>query len=190
MNNTFPIFLWNNGYHAADSKHLLKLQQLFLFLCHLNLFALENEIWICLSYLSLLYYNIPQKSLWVSIVYFHYIRDINNDVLIVSFYLLVYHIRRCPVPLWIWKNLGLWKKIQQKFFCKKLCLWTYCKLNLLIFCLFFLFKYDAVIIKQPSSCTFDIKVVLFKNFGKFLKIKNHRCLVSSRIWGSVGRLGD
>ena len=32
------------------------------------------------------------------------------------------------------------------------------------FCLFFLFKYDEIIIKQPSSCTFGIKVV------KFLKI--------------------
>ena len=33
------------------------------------------------------------------------------------------------------------------------------------FCLFFLFKYDEVIIKQPSSCTFGstfgIKVVKF-----------------------------
>ena len=29
------------------------------------------------------------------------------------------------------------------------------------FCLFFLFKYDEIIIKQPSSCTFGIKVVKF-----------------------------
>ena len=42
------------------------------------------------------------------------------------------------------------------------------------FCLFFLFKYDEVIIKQPSSWTFGIKVVKFwkilENFGKFWKI--------------------
>ena len=49
--------------------------------------------------------------------------------------------RRCPVPplsspLWIWKNLGFWKKFQQKIFCKKLCLWTYCELDLLIFVCF------------------------------------------------------
>ena len=30
------------------------------------------------------------------------------------------------------------------------------------FLLFFLFKYDEVIIKQPSSCTFGIKVVKLK----------------------------
>ena len=39
-------------------------------------------------------------------------------------------------------------------------------LNLLLtrfsyFCLFFLFKYDEVIVKQPSSLTFDIKVAKF-----------------------------
>ena len=32
------------------------------------------------------------------------------------------------------------------------------------FCLFFLFKYYEVIIKQPSSCTFGIKVVKFRQF--------------------------
>ena len=36
---------------------------------------------------------------------------------------------------------------------------------------FFLFKYDAVIIEQPPSCSFGKKVV------KFWKIINHRCLV-------------
>ena len=45
------------------------------------------------------------------------------------------------------------------------------------FCLFFLFKYDEVIIKHPSSSTFCIKVVKFLEiFGRFLKIKNHRYL--------------
>ena len=29
------------------------------------------------------------------------------------------------------------------------------------FFLFFLFKYDEVIVKQPSSCTFGIKAVKF-----------------------------
>ena len=29
------------------------------------------------------------------------------------------------------------------------------------FCLIFLFKYDEIIIKQPSSCTFGIKAVKF-----------------------------
>ena len=28
----------------------------------------------------------------------------------------------CLVPLWNWKNLGLWKNFQQKNLCKKLCL--------------------------------------------------------------------
>ena len=49
------------------------------------------------------------------------------------------------------------------------------------FCLFFLFKYDELIIKQPSSYTFCIKVVKFwkilEIFGNFWKIKNHCCLV-------------
>ena len=64
-------------------------------------------------------------------------------------------------PLWIWKNLGLWKNSQQNFFLKKICLRTNFELNLIFFC-FFLFKYDAVIIiKQPFSCTFDKKVVKF-----------------------------
>ena len=45
------------------------------------------------------------------------------------------------------------------------------------FCLFFPFKYDAVIIKQPSSCTFDIKVVKLK--------KNHRCLVLPHKFGKM-----
>ena len=30
---------------------------------------------------------------------------------------------------------------------------------------------------------------ILENFGRFLKIKNHRCLVPSRIWASVGHLG-
>ena len=29
------------------------------------------------------------------------------------------------------------------------------------FCLFYLVKYDEIIIKQPSRCTFGIKVVKF-----------------------------
>ena len=55
-----------------------------------------------------------------------------------------YRIRGCQVPLclvslWIWKNLGLWKKFQQKILCKKLCLWTYYELDLLISVCFFLY---------------------------------------------------
>ena len=42
----------------------------------------------------------------------------------------------CLVPLWNWENLGLWKNFQQKFLCNKLCLWTYCELDLLIFVCF------------------------------------------------------
>ena len=38
-------------------------------------------------------------------------------------------------PLWNWKNLGLWKNFQQNFFCKKLCLGTYCEQD-------FLFLFD------------------------------------------------
>ena len=54
-----------------------------------------------------------------------------------------YRIRCCPVPLclvplWIWKNLGLWKNYQQKFLWKKLCLRTSFELNLLFFCFFYL----------------------------------------------------
>ena len=37
------------------------------------------------------------------------------------------------------------------------------------FCLFFLFKYDKIIIKQPSSCTFGIKVVNFRKYWKTKK---------------------
>ena len=42
----------------------------------------------------------------------------------------------CLVPLWNWENLGLWKKFQQKILCKKLYLWTYCELDLLILFVF------------------------------------------------------
>ena len=42
----------------------------------------------------------------------------------------------CLVPLWNWKNLCLWKNFQQIFFGKKLCLWTLCELDLLIFVCF------------------------------------------------------
>ena len=48
-----------------------------------------------------------------------------------------YRIRCCPVPLWICKNLGLWKNFQQKILSKKWCLWIYYELNLLIFVCFF-----------------------------------------------------
>ena len=40
-------------------------------------------------------------------------------------------------------------------------LWT----RFTYFCLFYIFKYDEVIIKQPSGYTFGIRVVkIFKNF--------------------------
>ena len=64
----------------------------------------------------------------------------------------------------------------------KLYLRTYSKLDFPFF-IFFLFKYDDIIIKIPSNCSFGKKV------GEFLKNKNHCCLVPSRIWESVGRLG-
>ena len=35
-------------------------------------------------------------------------------------------------PLWIWKNLG-YENFSKLILCKKLCLWTYCELDLLIF---------------------------------------------------------
>ena len=71
-----------------------------------------------------------------------------------------------------------------KILCKKLCLWTDCELD------FFSFKYGTLIIKQLSSCSFDIKVANFlKIFGKIGKIKNHLSLVPSRIWENLGRLG-
>ena len=84
----------------------------------------------------------------------------------------------------------VFEKLSTNFFCKKTMplnlLWTRSS----YFCLFFLFKYNEKIIKQPSSCTFCIKVVKFQ---KFLKIfKNKKSPLSSppsRIWASVGRLG-
>ena len=82
----------------------------------------------------------------------------------------------CLVFLWIWKNLGLWKFFQQKILCKKICILTNCELHILIFS----FKYDFVIIKQPSSCSYGKKIV---KICKFLNIKNHRCLVSlTNLW--------
>ena len=48
-----------------------------------------------------------------------------------------YCIRRCPAPMWIWKNHGLWKFFNKKIYCKKLYHWTYWELDLL----FFLFSY-------------------------------------------------
>ena len=54
--------------------------------------------------------------------------------------------------------------------------------------MFFLFKYDAIIIKQPSSCSFGKKNC--KILEHFEKIKNHLNLVPSRIWENVSRLGE
>ena len=67
----------------------------------------------------------------------------------------------CLVPLWNWKNLGLWKKFRQIFFLQKTMPLNFMWTRSSYFCLFFLFKYDAVIIKQPSSRTSCIKVVKF-----------------------------
>ena len=53
------------------------------------------------------------------------------------------------------------------------------------FCLFFLFKYDEIIIKQPSSCNFGKKVVKLKKNLKIFKNKNHRCLVPPHEFGEV-----
>ena len=79
-----------------------------------------------------------------------------NEILYKS--LIEYRIRRCPVPLWIWKNLGLWKNFIKKFYVKNynIELTVY-----YIFLFFFLFKYDEIIRKQPSSSTFGTKVVKF-----------------------------
>ena len=71
----------------------------------------------------------------------------------------------------------VFEKIFNKFFCKKTIPLNFMWTRSSYFCLFFLFKYDEVIIKQPSSCTFGIKVVIFFNFEKFLKTKNHLYLV-------------
>ena len=58
-------------------------------------------------------------------------------------------------------RISVFEKIfNKKFYEKKFCLRTYFEPNLLFFC-FFLFKYDEIIIKQPSSNTFDMKVVKF-----------------------------
>ena len=60
------------------------------------------------------------------------------------------------------------KKFSTNFFLEKICLRTNFELNLLFIFCFFLFKYDAVIIKQPSSCTFDKKSCkILENFRKF-----------------------
>ena len=50
------------------------------------------------------------------------------------------------------------KKFQQKNLCKNYAFELTVKRSS-YFCLFFLFKYDEVIIKQSTSCTFGIKVV-------------------------------
>ena len=80
-----------------------------------------------------------------------------------------YLIWRCPVPPLSSHPVNLeesrsLKKISTKSFIKNM------SMNLLrtrfsYFLFVFLFKYDEVIIKQPSSCSFGKKV------GKFLKIK-------------------
>ena len=60
---------------------------------------------------------------------------------------------------------------------QKLHLLTYCELDFLIF---FFFRYNAVIIEQPSRCSFN------------KKLWNKKITVSSplsRIWQSVGKLG-
>ena len=44
-------------------------------------------------------------------------------------------------------------------------LWTWSSYFLFVF----LFKYDEVIIKQPSSCTFGFKVVKFKKILENIK---------------------
>ena len=74
----------------------------------------------------------------------------------------------------------------QNILYKKLYHWTYYELYLLIL-LFFLFKYDAVIIKHPSNCSFGKKVVKLR---KILKNKNHWCQVPSQIWENIDRLGE
>ena len=77
----------------------------------------------------------------------------------------------------IWKNLGLWKNFQQKILCKKLHLQTYCELDFLIFvCFSYLIQW--INHKTTIQSHFWYKnCKILENFGKFLKIKNNRCLV-------------
>ena len=53
------------------------------------------------------------------------------------------------------------------------------------FCLFFLFKYDELIIKQPSGCTFDIKVKKIRKFWK--NFKNKKTPLSSPPLTNLGK---
>ena len=73
---------------------------------------------------------------------------------------IIYRIWRCLFPCELGRILVFEICVEQKNVCKKLCLRTYCELDLLIF-LFFLFKYDAVIIKLLFGYSFGKKVVKF-----------------------------
>ena len=135
--------------------------------------------------------------------------DINNSEILISYLLNLTPILRkyaeiikiytvfdavhsllCLVPC-EFRRISVFEKIFNKNI-----FWKIMPLNLLwtrfsYFCLFFLSKYDEIIKKKTTlQLRFWYKSCKFlDNFGKFFKIKNHRCLVPSRIWGSVGRLG-
>ena len=49
--------------------------------------------------------------------------------------------------------------------------------------LYFLFRYDVIITKQPSSCSFE------KNFKILENKKSQLSSQPSWIWGNVGRFG-
>ena len=97
------------------------------------------SLWFDQLWLSI-YYLFSEKLLNLTIFFYlllHFLFFIKNLDVCKS----IYHIRCCPVlplsspPLNL-ENLGLWKKFQQKILYKKLRLWTYCELDLLIFVCF------------------------------------------------------
>ena len=73
----------------------------------------------------------------------------------------------CLVPLWIWKNLGLWKKFQQKIY-EKICLRTYLELNL-----FFCFSYLNVMQNNKTI----LLSLFWKKSYKIKKIKKIKITV-------------
>ena len=99
---------------------------------------------------NLIYILINKLLFSISYLYYCYAIECTIGKI---FYLQYY---KLSSSLWILKILIFENFVLQKILFKKLCLKTYREFDLHIF-LFFLFRYDAVIIKQPSSYSFEKK---------------------------------
>ena len=82
------------------------------------------------------YWRIMNPSL--TPIYLKFQKTVSNyeDIYVLYSYNSIYRIRRCPVPPVNLEESRSLKKISTKILCKKLCLWTYCELDLLIFVCF------------------------------------------------------